>query len=1027
MDARSSKYFARNVRKRLSLTGKTELPQFTQEQIESILSATEIDDEPANALATQLGVPLDDLCRGCLIEEPEGFRTIFRNRWKIADHTARFLINLQALGWTDAYDDAKNVGASLRTENREELGWIWLHSSISLTVAQIVRELSEALVIFENENDAEVHVPELTSFADEIAPIINKHEIYLDDDFFRKPAEECVEDVRQQFTSFLRGVEGIPDGFHDRIETLCEPKKFRLYFLNTLRRTFVDEPRFLVLEDRSSSPADSAALEEFQWQCYGEYLDTLQHEPIFGEAFGLRSIFVELRCYLESQIDSDDEPHEDDTKTPVGTEPNPKRQRVVNLLIDELTGWLAQQREKYDVGKAVRFISGGAGSGKSSTMKMHCNRLGDALGGPAVLIPLHEFDYQGTLSESLDRYCKRHMPRLPEGLLDRDSGRLLLVFDGLDELSKAGRVGSAAAQDFVHYVRDQLRTTLPRGLELTVLFCGRPLSVSESELREDLPNTLHVLPLIFKREGENYVAIGDADEKADIVDWDQRDEWWAKFGEAKGEVKGTRIKSFPKEIDQNEKLSSLTTQPLLNYFVALDYLDGKTSSNIAELYDGMVDRVKRRTYSHAGEIEPTKSFKLSEFVEFLEVVGISAFHNAGRATTEEELKVYLTNKQRKRLQQEDKDSRRAITPGLMNVLVGFYTQAAQVGGDRAFEFSHKSFGEYFAANWIIRRMGSIHTKMAEDDEFSVPSALKLWIQTFGRCRLTMEVNDFIRATLQARANTDSKSLLDWRETILELMGRVQRHGVPVDQKPSELWIRDDESGGVTFRTLNRVAIRCEVALFAMHANICLAVHTANSDWSPETPDTPAMEPASLFASNSSLGDNDASLLNALDWFNRIGCYRERVAKESLSYLDLSGQLLLNIDLGRANLREAKLRRAKLSGANLSKADLSQADLSQADLSRADLSGAKLIRADLWAAKLIRADLSGAELSGAKLSGAKLSGADLSGANLSRADLSGANLSGADLSKAELGRAKLSKAELSGAKLKRGEVETGNSK
>jgi len=131
----------------------------------------------------------------------------------------------------------------------------------------------------------------------------------------------------------------------------------------------------------------------------------------------------------------------------------------------------------------------------------------------------------------------------------------------------------------------------------------------------------------------------------------------------------------------------------------------------------------------------------------------------------------------------------------------------------------------------------------------------------------------------------------------------------------------------------------------------------------------------------------------------------------LARANLSGQWLVDEDLGNANLFNADLRGANLTAANLTGANLLSASLSNADLSNADLTAA-----DLTAARLIFANLSNANLSHAGLSNAHVGSTDLSNAYLLYTDLSGAHLGYADLSGAHLGNANLSNADLTGAYL-----------
>jgi uncharacterized protein YjbI with pentapeptide repeats len=131
----------------------------------------------------------------------------------------------------------------------------------------------------------------------------------------------------------------------------------------------------------------------------------------------------------------------------------------------------------------------------------------------------------------------------------------------------------------------------------------------------------------------------------------------------------------------------------------------------------------------------------------------------------------------------------------------------------------------------------------------------------------------------------------------------------------------------------------------------------------------------------------------------------------LSRSDLRGADLQGADLTQAKLTEANLGEGTLllgpalTGAGIerspssieSKSDLSGSVLRDADLFRANLAGALLKDADLRGANLRDAVLSGADLSRALVAGAKFDGADLSGANTLGVDFESAALGDADVS------------------------------
>jgi hypothetical protein len=113
------------------------------------------------------------------------------------------------------------------------------------------------------------------------------------------------------------------------------------------------------------------------------------------------------------------------------------------------------------------------------------------------------------------------------------------------------------------------------------------------------------------------------------------------------------------------------------------------------------------------------------------------------------------------------------------------------------------------------------------------------------------------------------------------------------------------------------------------------------------------------------------------------------------------EVLIEADLGGADLSAVNLKRTALSGANLRRANLRGANLSGAFLGSANLSEANLSGANLTLADLSWADLRGADLGWADLSQALGNGANLSAANLLYTNLSGAHLDGADFSAARL--------------------------
>lgn len=142
--------------------------------------------------------------------------------------------------------------------------------------------------------------------------------------------------------------------------------------------------------------------------------------------------------------------------------------------------------------------------------------------------------------------------------------------------------------------------------------------------------------------------------------------------------------------------------------------------------------------------------------------------------------------------------------------------------------------------------------------------------------------------------------------------------------------------------------------------------------------------------------------------NCPGCDLSGLEMRSLGAL---GANLAGANLSDTTMTFANLQGADLSGANLTNARMAGANLSNgpggapggigAIYPVTNLSGAILIGVDLGTANLTNANLTRADLRGANLSDANLTGADLTGAvvtvtSFARANFSGANLTGLDL-------------------------------
>ncbi len=481
---------------------------------------------------------------------------------------------------------------------------------------------------------------------------------------------------------------------------------------------------------------------------------------------------------------------------------------------------------------------------------------------------------------------------------------------------------------------------------------------------------LHLLPYYVKKEErKNY------SDDNNILAEDQRNEWWQRFAK----LKGKSFEGLPEDLKHGDdhQLTELTSQPLLSHIIGLSYLRGKVDfsgqTNLNEVYLDLIESVYQRDY----EGRKTLETEFADFLKFLEVVGLSAWHSGDtRTTTIAEIRAKVPSEKwfNKILEpyKENADS------GCTKLLTAFYFRKAgqKDGGDDTFEFTHKSFGEYLTARRIVSALEHMHNKLqSSEDEFepdwTPKSALAYWARVCGPTQMDKDLLDFLRREVKLRDKDTAKK---WQETIIKIIDYVFRKGMPME----ELKLVD-------FYDMNNQAKNAEEAL--------LAVHSACAFITEEVSRIPYLE-----KSGTAFGT----------WLSRIRQQRSinfefSVLLSSLDYLDLKNQNLPFQDLHRANLSKVNFEGAYLVGvtflgANLAGANLYGQNLYGVHLDDAQLEGANLGRVVIKSvASLKGASLKGASLEGASLKGVNLEGANLEGANLEGANLEGVNLKGVTLS------------------------------
>lgn len=913
-------------------------------------------------------------------------------------------------------------------EDPGKLAWLLIHDALVRAVAALLEEhrMEMQQVYDALDEDEKPRVNEtqakLSEAVEKALGGFGSHEVRITEEFFRSPKEfSAVEAFEQPFRVWLQMLgrsEQEAENMADRL-----PAYF-LYGLNEEWREHLTKYEQIVRAIRT--PFTQAAQREQEWEEYRAYLQRQVDEPVFRESFSLRQIYVPPRAYYVEEREPESKQNGDFEFDLEHVEPPSKQEReekqVVVPLMEELKEWV----DRGDKGQALRVIQGGPGIGKSSFTKMFAAQVAENRELPVLFIPLHRFDLQGDLEESLGHYLQdaNHFSYNPVDV-EEGEDRLLVIFDGLDELAMQGKIGAEAAKQFVQEVRNRVEVRNARTLTLQVLISGRDPVVQESEnyLRKDR-QVLHLLPYFFSKENpEKYV------DPNNLLGVDQRDEWWSKYADLKDED----YSGLPKDL-RRDQLDDITAQPLLNYLLALSYhesrIDFEDDVILNQIYRDLLTSVYERRYATGRDPKPLPALEqLDEdnFVRMLEETALVAWHRGELKTTVGDLEDRCAEDPR--LKEYFETFQETVKEGVIQLVTAFYFRHTGQGLDRSrtFEFTHKSFAEYLAARRLVREIADIHSGYQEFQERSrfgwdVSECLSHWIQVAGSAPIDEFLLRFLRDEVRMR-NESGVDIEEWQQTITELFNEVLRNDFPLGDLPE-----------VSFQKKREFARNATEALIAS-LNACALVtgNIIKVNWPSETSARTCI--SELYSSRFKSRPVIRKVLSYFDfsecWLRNVFVTDSNFHNSNFEKSDLEGADLRYSNLSDANMDDTTLRRC-----DMSKTDVKNTSFNNAEFRLTDMVGSNILKAstdlrdvdgiisdphseyppyrgepeemlrdvnmssvnmrgfDLRNAALANADFEGADLWGCCLIGADLRRADLRGADLSNADLRGANLKGA---------------------------------
>jgi uncharacterized protein YjbI with pentapeptide repeats len=869
--------------------------------------------------------------------------------------------------WKSVLEDGADAIASLGlTDAASAAAWNLVYRSLFKAIEEITKE---TLGLTNDDTQKK-------SLSGKIDLVLQKSNLVINKKFFEFPEENLVmQHAVPEFEKWLCD-QGISASASQAISA-----RLPAYFTLALHEEWGALPgTYSVLKECLDTPFTQASERIRREELYKSWLVKQIDEPMLGEPFGLKKLFVSPRAYFIKRIRREESGISGDSN-------NEYNEKVVVNLQDYLWDWIDDAKQD----DAIRLISGGPGSGKSSFAKMLAALMARRNDVDVLFIPLHHFEPSADMIDAVGKFVKT------DGFLEENplisshrKNRLFLIFDGLDELAMQGKIAARTAREFVREVLRKIERLNQVKTRVQILITGRELVVQESEadFRKE-EQILHLLPYhIGKNEIRKYI-----DPKKLLV-IDQRDIWWQKYGAATGQY----YQNLPAELAQPH-FEEITAQPLLNYLVALSLQRGELKfdkgTNLNSIYADLLKAIYERGWSkhqHAA----IQGVEEKDFSRVLEEIALATWHGDGRTTTIKDIKSHCDSsgiiKLLDRFQyQLQEDSQTKVT----QLLTAFYFRRSghDTSGEETFEFTHKSFGEYLTVRRILREIELINRKLDAkdsdpDEGWDEREALHRWLAICGPTEIDSYLWKFLIDEIHLKYVQSSFAIEQFQNKFCRLFGFMLRDGMPLERM----------SPRFRFFEERRYARNAESALL-----ICLGIFSR------------------LTKKISRIEWEDAFSFG--NWISRTWGQSKGFAVlplfGSLCYLDLSGCWLNSRHFWNANFE----------GSDLSKANLVSSDCRYSDFTNVNLTGAFIAHANLHGAKFNNAVLMNANFSPISLprldepygdedepDGAVFKGMNLDGAKFDDADLRGADFEGASLKKAQFKSALLVGANFRSANL-----------
>jgi uncharacterized protein YjbI with pentapeptide repeats len=447
---------------------------------------------------------------------------------------------------------------------------------------------------------------------------------------------------------------------------------------------------------------------------------------------------------------------------------------------------------------------------------------------------------------------------------------------------------------------------------------------------------------------------------------------------------------------KRDDLDEVTSQPLLNYLVALSYEGGKINFSqevsLNTIYHDLLDRIYERGWEDNRNPAVGK-LDAGEFARVLEEIALAVWHGKGRTTTVKKIEEHCQAGGLTRLLDVFQEGAKS---GITRLLTAFYfRESGTEGEDRAFEFTHKSFGEYLTARRLARMTRRIDQELARkkgsyDEGWDERDALKHLVDLCGPTPIDDYLLRFIRLEFALAERDEAKN---WQESYVALTNAMLQAGMPMELLPERRSFLHEMKQARNAKTALMLLLNAAARVTKQISSIRWPNPSSAGELFRELvePDGPR------------LTRTDLSLLDV------SGCWLQGMSghatfhASSLAGANLAAGMFIICDFSEAKMSKIHAAFTSFVYCNFDGADLSQANFDQTRWTKSilkkallrgvrcedgDFKDAELRAAEFNNAKLTRCDFRGANLTGASFAGARLKNCDFTGAKITNINLKG---------------------------------------